>query len=159
VEPTAEFSQLQLGFVDQTQRRYEVIRPLVLFADRTAAQRARETQTHPDTVRKLQRRFQHQGMLGLLPIAGYSTARPVVWCCAGESPRGSCVVCRHHRSAGQSAPWETSPLRAIHVFTGAPMYTPHGMCLDNSRHNSCLTDPGALRAPTAREHHTRSIFT
>jgi transposase InsO family protein len=67
VEPTAEFAQLQLGFVDQTQRRYEVIRPLVLFADRTAGQRARETLTHPDTVRKLQRRFQHQGMLGLLP--------------------------------------------------------------------------------------------
>ena len=67
MEPTAEFAQLQLGFVDQTQRRYEVIRPLVLFADRTAGQRARETLTHPDTVRKLQRRFQHQGMLGLLP--------------------------------------------------------------------------------------------
>ena len=67
MDPTAEFAQLQLGFVDQTQRRYEVIRPLVLFADRTAGQRARETQTHPDTVRKLQRRFQHQGMLGLLP--------------------------------------------------------------------------------------------
>ena len=31
VEPTAEFAQLQLGFVDQTQWRYEVIRPLVLF--------------------------------------------------------------------------------------------------------------------------------
>jgi hypothetical protein len=67
VDPTAEFAQLQLGFIDQTQRRYEVIRPLVLFADRTAVQRARETQTHPDTVRKLQRRFQHQGMRGLLP--------------------------------------------------------------------------------------------
>ena len=67
MEPTAEFAQLQLGFVDQTQRRYEVIRPLVLFADRTVGQRARETQIHPDTVRKLQRRFQHQGMLGLLP--------------------------------------------------------------------------------------------
>jgi Winged helix-turn helix len=69
VDPTAEFAQLQLGFVDQMQRRYEVIRPLILFADRTAVQRARETQTHPDTVRKLRRRFQHQGMLGLLPNA------------------------------------------------------------------------------------------
>jgi hypothetical protein len=67
VDPTAEFAQLQLGFVDQTQWRYEVIRPLVLFADRTAVQRAYETQTHPDTVRKLQRPFQHQGMLGLFP--------------------------------------------------------------------------------------------
>jgi transposase len=67
VEPTAEFAQLQLGFVDQTQWRYEVIRPLVLFADRTAAQRAQETDTHPDTVRTLQRRFRQQGMQGLLP--------------------------------------------------------------------------------------------
>jgi hypothetical protein len=67
VEPTAAFAQLQLGFVDQTQWRYEVIRPLVLFADHTASQRARETGTHPDTVRTLQRRFRQQGMLGLLP--------------------------------------------------------------------------------------------
>jgi hypothetical protein len=67
VEPTAEFAQLQLGFVDQTQWRYELIRPLVLFADRTAAQRAQETDTHPDTVRTLQRRFRQQGMPGLLP--------------------------------------------------------------------------------------------
>jgi hypothetical protein len=67
VEPTAEFAQLQLSFVDQTQWRYEVIRPLVLFADRTASQRAQETETHPDTVRTLQRRFRQQGMPGLLP--------------------------------------------------------------------------------------------
>jgi transposase InsO family protein len=67
VEPTAEFAQLQLGFVDQTQWRYEVIRPLILFADRTARQRAQETHTHPDTVRTLQRRFRQQGMPGLLP--------------------------------------------------------------------------------------------
>jgi hypothetical protein len=67
VEPTAEFVQLQLGFTDQTQRRYEVIRPLLLFADRTATQRAQETETHPDTVRTLLRRFRQEGMLGLLP--------------------------------------------------------------------------------------------
>jgi hypothetical protein len=69
VEPTAAFVQLQLGFVDQIQWRYEVIRPLVLFADRTAQQRAQETQTHPDTVRTLQRRFRQQGMLGLVPAS------------------------------------------------------------------------------------------
>lgn len=67
MDPTAEFAQLQWRFADQTQRRYEVIRPLVLFADRTATQRARETATHPDTVRTLHRRFRQQGMLGLLP--------------------------------------------------------------------------------------------
>ena len=67
MDSTAEFAQLQLRFVDQTQWCYEVIRPLVLFADRTAIQRARETATHPDTVRVLHRRFRQQGMLGLLP--------------------------------------------------------------------------------------------
>jgi transposase InsO family protein len=67
VEPTAEFAQLQLGFVDQIQWRYEVIRPLVLFGDRTAPQRAQETHTHPETVRQLRRRFRQQGILGLLP--------------------------------------------------------------------------------------------
>ena len=67
MEPTAEFVQLQLGFTDQTQRRYEVIRPLLLFEDRTATQRAQETHMHPDTVRRFLRRFRRQGMLGLLP--------------------------------------------------------------------------------------------
>ena len=61
------FDQLQLRFVDHIQWRYEVIRPLVLFEDRTATQRAAETHTHPETVRKLARRFAHQGMLGLFP--------------------------------------------------------------------------------------------
>jgi hypothetical protein len=46
---------------------HEVIRPLVLFDDRTAAQRAVETHTHPETVRKLTRRFRHQGILGFFP--------------------------------------------------------------------------------------------
>jgi Integrase core domain/Homeodomain-like domain len=67
MDSTAEFAQLQLRLMDQTQWRYEVIRPLVLFADRTATQRAHETATHPDTVRTLHRRFRQQGMLGLLP--------------------------------------------------------------------------------------------
>jgi hypothetical protein len=45
VEPAEEFGQLRLGFVDPIQWRYEVIRPLVLFGNRTAMQRAHETQT------------------------------------------------------------------------------------------------------------------
>ena len=61
------FDQLQLRFVDHIQWRYEVSRPIVLFDDRTATQRAAETHTHPETVRKLTRRFQHQGTLGLFP--------------------------------------------------------------------------------------------
>ena len=62
-----DFAQLQLHFVDHVQRRYEVIRPLVLLGDRTAAQRAEETQMHPETVRDLTRRFRQHGMLGLFP--------------------------------------------------------------------------------------------
>jgi transposase InsO family protein len=64
---TDEFAQLQLQFVDQIQWRYEVIRPVVLFADRTPRQRAHETHTHPATVRRLTRGFRQRGMLGLLP--------------------------------------------------------------------------------------------
>ena len=67
MDSATAFAQLQLRLVDQTQWRYEVIRPLVLFADRTAAQRAQETATHPETVRTLHRRFRQQGMVGLLP--------------------------------------------------------------------------------------------
>ncbi len=67
MEQMADFPQLQLHFVDHIQWRYEVIRPIVLFQDRTAPQRAEETHTHPETVRKLTRRFRHQGILGLLP--------------------------------------------------------------------------------------------
>ncbi len=75
MEPTAEFAQLQLSFVDQIQWRYAVIRPLVLFADRTATQRAQETEIHPDTVRTLQRRFHQRGMLGLISEHLQVTAR------------------------------------------------------------------------------------
>ena len=67
VEPMSEFAQLHLHFTDPVQWRYEVIRPLVLFADRTVGQRAEETHLHPDTVRRFTRRFQQQGMLGLCP--------------------------------------------------------------------------------------------
>jgi hypothetical protein len=64
----SDFAPLPLHFTDHVQWRYEVIRPLVLFADRPVSQRAEETQLHPDTVRRFTRRFQQQGMLGLFPI-------------------------------------------------------------------------------------------
>jgi len=67
MDPMSDYAQLQLHFVDSVQRRYEVIRPIVLLGDRTAAQRAAETHLHPETVRDLPRRFRHQGMLGLFP--------------------------------------------------------------------------------------------
>src|SRR6266850_4346783 len=59
----------QLPLNDPTQHRYEIIRPLVLLQDRTAIQRAQETATHPETVGALKRRFEAQGMLGLLPAS------------------------------------------------------------------------------------------
>ena len=81
MDSSAEFDQLPLRLGDQTQWRYEVIRPLVLFADRTAAQRAHETATHPETVRTLHRRFRAQGIRGLLPgdveVVRRSRAGPV----------------------------------------------------------------------------------
>jgi hypothetical protein len=67
MEAIHDFDQLQLHFVDHVQWRYELIRPVVLIGSRTAAQRAEETHTHPDTVRKLTRRFRQQGTLGLIP--------------------------------------------------------------------------------------------
>jgi hypothetical protein len=67
VEPTAAFVQLPLGFVDPMQWRSAVIRPLGLFADRTATPRAQATATPPDIGRTLQRCFRQQGMLGLVP--------------------------------------------------------------------------------------------
>lgn len=67
MESLRDFAQLQLHFVDQIQWRYELIRPLVLLAEGTPSQRAADTHTHPDTVRTFTRRFQQQGMLGLLP--------------------------------------------------------------------------------------------
>jgi hypothetical protein len=57
----------QLPLNDPLPQRYELIRPLVLLQDRTASERAQETDTHPETVGALKRRFEAQGMLGLLP--------------------------------------------------------------------------------------------
>jgi hypothetical protein len=72
MEAASEFAQLQLRFMDQVQWRYELIRPLVLFEECPAPpeairQRAYATGRHPETVRKFTRRFEQQGLLGLLP--------------------------------------------------------------------------------------------
>ena len=65
--PLPDFDQLQELFRDPMQRRDEILRPLLLFHDRTATQRAEETHTHPETVGTLTRRVEQQGMLGLFP--------------------------------------------------------------------------------------------
>ncbi len=65
--PDPETDAPLLPYIDPTQQRDELLRPLLLDAERTATQRARETGTHPDTVGRLKRRFAQQGMLGLVP--------------------------------------------------------------------------------------------
>jgi hypothetical protein len=67
VRPSPDADDSQLPFLDPTQYRYELIRPLLLCPERTATQRAQETGTHPETVGRLKRRFAQQGMLGLVP--------------------------------------------------------------------------------------------
>ena len=62
VLPLPDADEPQLPFNDPTQYRYELIRPLVLFQDRTAKQRGPGNGTHPDTVGTLKRRLA-QGML------------------------------------------------------------------------------------------------
>lgn len=64
--PAAEdFAQYQLRFVDDIQHDYEVIRPIVLFAD-TIAARSRQTGIAPTVVGAKARRFAMEGMLGLV---------------------------------------------------------------------------------------------
>jgi len=67
VQPELDFDLLQLRFRDPIQRRYEIIRPVILLQNRTVTQRAEETGSHPETIGALKRRFEQQGMLGLLP--------------------------------------------------------------------------------------------
>jgi transposase len=67
VLPLLDTDNPQLPFDDPTQHRYEVIRPVVVLGNRTVTERAQETGLHPETVGDLKRRFEKQGMLGLIP--------------------------------------------------------------------------------------------
>jgi hypothetical protein len=60
-----DFAQLQLHFVDYIQHDYEVIRPIMLFAE-TVAERSRQTGVERTVVGEKARRFVTQGMLGLV---------------------------------------------------------------------------------------------
>jgi hypothetical protein len=70
VLPLPDCAQLHALFRDPMQRRYEIIRPLGLFHERTATQRAEATHPQPETVGTLKRRFEQQGMLGVFPDSG-----------------------------------------------------------------------------------------
>jgi hypothetical protein len=63
--PTDDFHQLKLLFSDPLQHDYEVIRPIVLFAEQVAV-RSEQTGIHRSTVGEKARRFVQNGMLGLL---------------------------------------------------------------------------------------------
>jgi transposase InsO family protein len=64
VSAREEFEQIQQQFVDPIQHDYEVIRPIVLFAE-TAAERSRQTGVERTVVGEKARRFVLEGMLGL----------------------------------------------------------------------------------------------
>lgn len=59
-----EFEQIRRQFIDPIQHDYEVIRPIVLFAE-TAAERSRQTGVERTVVGDKARRFVLEGMLGL----------------------------------------------------------------------------------------------
>ena len=62
-----EFAQLSFAFVDEVQRRYEVIRPLVLLKNTTADQRSIQTGVDRRVIQRYVDKFDSGGMLGLLP--------------------------------------------------------------------------------------------
>src|SRR5919201_4905188 len=59
-----EFAPIRQPFIDPIQHDYEVIRPIVLFAD-TAAERSRQTGVERTVVGDKARRFVLEGMDGL----------------------------------------------------------------------------------------------
>jgi putative transposase len=63
--PTEEFAQYKLQFIDYIQHDYEVIRPIVLFAE-TIAERSRQTGLERTGIGDKARRFVQEGMLGLV---------------------------------------------------------------------------------------------
>ena len=64
VEPPQNWEQLELLFTSPEQRRYELIRPIVLFGQ-PAAERARETNTAQRTVSRHAKLFLEHGMASL----------------------------------------------------------------------------------------------
>jgi hypothetical protein len=65
VSAAEEFAQYPLHFIDDIQHDYEVIRPIVLFAETIAARR-RQTGLERTTIGDKARRFVQEGMLGLV---------------------------------------------------------------------------------------------
>ena len=64
IEPTEDWTQLQLQFQFPEQLAYELIRPVVLFG-RSPAERARQTGKAERTIRRKADRFDRFGMASL----------------------------------------------------------------------------------------------
>jgi transposase/transposase InsO family protein len=62
---TDDYGQLKEKFVDDVQDRYESIRPLVLFEDISINERAKQTGSSRNTIKKRVRQFKQHGMRGL----------------------------------------------------------------------------------------------
>ena len=69
-----EFAQYQLHFIDYIQHDYEVIRPIVLFAE-TIAERSRQTGLERTTIGDKAHRFVQEGMLGLVDQRAWQAGR------------------------------------------------------------------------------------
>src|SRR5213593_3299703 len=77
--PLSDFNQLKLLFTDPLQHDYEVIRPIVLFAE-TLASRSAQTRIERSTLGEKARRFMEQGMLGLADQrASHSGRKPLTF--------------------------------------------------------------------------------
>src|SRR5690348_984822 len=64
-DPPEDFQQLSLLFTDPLQHDYEVIRPIMLFAE-TVSARSQQTGVERSVVGDKARRFVKHGMLGLI---------------------------------------------------------------------------------------------
>ena len=59
------YCQLKEKFIDYVQEKYESIRPLVLFEDISINERAKQTGSSRNTIKKRVRQFKQHGMRGL----------------------------------------------------------------------------------------------
>jgi transposase InsO family protein/transposase len=60
-----DYDQLKEKFIDDVQDRYESIRPLILFEDVSIKERAKQTGSSKNTIKKRVKQFKQHGMRGL----------------------------------------------------------------------------------------------
>ena len=65
MSPTDDYHELKHKFTDDVQDRYESIRPLLLFEDISIRERAKQTGSSKNTIKKRVRKFKQSGMRGL----------------------------------------------------------------------------------------------